>query len=156
MKKLLVIATTAVLLCLGIEPASAEDDLFDTKAAAEYLEKGLVQLRTKHVDEAISAFEESVAIAPEAEAYYYLGYAYYLKGRSGDSESRKLSIESFDKAYELDPGFTPTKYKPAETPAPLENPLEKKAEPQSPPAEKPVIEASQPAPAEQVAQDVKP
>jgi tetratricopeptide (TPR) repeat protein len=154
MKKLLVIALAAVVLCLSVQLAVAEEDLFDTKAAAEYLEKGLVQLRTKHVDEAISAFEESVAIAPEAEAYYYLGYAYYLKGRSGDGESRKLSIESFEKAYELDAGFTPTKYQPAET---MGNPLQIKAEPQSPPADsKPFMEAKPPIAPEQVAQDSKP
>ncbi len=92
---------------LGVQFATAQEELFDTKAAGEYLEKGLVQLRTKHVEAAIDALEESVAIAPEAEAYYYLGYAYYLKGRSGDTESGKLSIESFEKAYELDPAFTP-------------------------------------------------
>ena len=154
MNKLLVIAIAAVLLCIGVQFAGAEDDLFDTKAASESLEKGLVQLRTKHVEEAISALEESVAIAPEAEAYYYLGYAYYLKGRSGDSESRKLAIESFEKAYDLDPGFTPTKFKPAEALAPSEPPLEKKAEPQ--PASKPVLEANAPASTEQVAQDRKP
>lgn len=153
MKKLLVISFAAALLGLGAQFSIAEEELFDAKAAGEYLEKGLVQLRTKHVDAAISALEESVAIAPEAEAYYYLGYAYYLKGRSGDTESRKLSIESFEKAYELDPGFTPTKFKPAEAAIPAEKGLGGKTEPE---ANKPLVEAEGSAPTGQIAQHQKP
>ncbi len=95
----------------------AEEELFDTKAAAEHIEKGIAQLKAKNFDAAIAEFEESASISPEAEAYYYLGYAYYLKGRSGDGESRKLSRENFEKAYEIDPSFSPTRYKPPE-PAP--------------------------------------
>ncbi len=109
MRKLLVVAVACILLFVGVQLSSAEDELFDTKAAGEYLEKGLVQLRTRNIEAAIASLEESVAIAPAAEAYYYLGYAYYLKGRSGDSESRKQSMENFEKAYELDPGFSPNR-----------------------------------------------
>lgn len=116
MRKVLVISIACALL-LGAQFSAAEEDLFDSKAAVESLEKGLVQIRTKNIDAAIESLEESVSIAPLAEAYYYLGYAYYLKGRSGDSESRKLSIESFEKAYDLDPSFSPNRYKPTEADA---------------------------------------
>jgi tetratricopeptide (TPR) repeat protein len=154
MNKLLVV-TMVILLCLGVQFAAAEDDLFDTKAAAEYLEKGLAQLRTKNVEEAISALEESVAIAPQAEAYYYLGYAYYLKGRSGDGESRKLSIESFEKAYDLEPGFTPTRFKPAEAMPPSASPELKKEDTEAQTAPAATDAKEEPASTE-VAQDRKP
>jgi tetratricopeptide (TPR) repeat protein len=95
--------------------SDAAEELFDTKAAADLLEKGISHLKTRNIDAAVNALEESVSIAPEAEAYYYLGYAYYMKGRTtGDNESRKKSIESFEKAYELDPDFTPSRYKPSD------------------------------------------
>ncbi|MGE5172805.1 MAG: hypothetical protein ACM3MD_03140 [Betaproteobacteria bacterium] len=104
-------------ILLGLAPlmGHAEEELFDTKAAAEHIEKGIAQLKAKSFDAAIVEFEESASISPEAEPYYYLGYAYYLKGRSGeDGESRKLSRENFEKAYEIDPNYSPTRYKPAE------------------------------------------
>ncbi len=107
----------AILVGLAPLIGNAEEELFDTKAASEHIEKGITHLKEKNFDAAIAEFEESASISPEAEAYYYLGYAYYLKGRSGDVESRKLSRENFEKAYEIDPNFSPTRYKPPE-PAP--------------------------------------
>ena len=109
-----------VTILLGLTPLAgqAEEELFDTRAAAQHIEQGIALLKTKNIDAAINEFEESASISPEAEAYYYLGYAHYLKGRSGDGESRKLSRENFEKAYEIDPNFTPARSLPAE-PAPL-------------------------------------
>lgn len=102
----------------GINSASfAEEELFDTKTAGAHLEKGIAQIRAKNYTAAVNELEESVSIYPDAESFYYLGYAYYMKGRAGDSESRKSSIENFDKAYELDPNFTPNKYKPEQASA---------------------------------------
>jgi tetratricopeptide (TPR) repeat protein len=129
--------------------AATEEELFDTKAAAASLEKGISYLKAKNLDAAVDALEESVSIAPEAEAYYYLGYAYYMKGRKGDNESRKKSIESFEKAYELDPTFTPSRYKPADNPAP--RPEQKQPVPQDPMTpttvpSKPTPETTQPSP----------
>jgi tetratricopeptide (TPR) repeat protein len=92
----------------------AADELFDTKTAVEHLEKGIAHLKAKQYDAAIDELEESASIYPEAEAFYYLGYAYYMKGRKGNGESRKKAMENFEQAYEIDPNFTPTKYKPAE------------------------------------------
>jgi tetratricopeptide (TPR) repeat protein len=122
-------------LCVGsVPPAYSADELFDTKAAAQHIEKGIEHLKTKKYDAAIKEFEESVTIAPDAEAYYYLGYAYYLKGKTGDGESRKRSRENFDKAYELDPNFTPSKLKLVEPAKP--EPREQKSEvPAAPKAE---------------------
>src|SRR5208337_471840 len=114
-----------LFLALGLAPltAHAADDLFDSKAATEHIQKGIALLKAKNFDAAIAEFDESASIAPEAEAYYYLGYAYYLKSRKGDEESRRLSLENFQKAYEIEPNFTPIRYKPAlPSPAPGQQP----------------------------------
>lgn len=110
-----VIVVLSTLLLTGIISTShAEEELFDTKTATVHLEKGLEYLKAKKLDAAISEFEESALIYPDAEAFYYLGYAYYMKGKNQDGENREKAIENFEKAYEINPGFTPTKYKPAE------------------------------------------
>jgi len=101
--------------------ANAEEELFDTKTAEKHIEQGIAYLKANNYDAAINEFEESTAVLPDAESFYYLGYAYYMKGRKQDGESRKKSMENFEKAYELDPNFTPTRFKPAE-PVPAEVP----------------------------------
>jgi len=109
-----------VMVVIAIAPAGwaaeKEEPLFDTKAAAAGLEKGLSLVKSKKYDAAIAAFEEAAATSPdvEAEAYYYAGYAYYLKSKSGDEDSRQKSVEFFDRAYEINPNFSPNKFKPAE------------------------------------------
>ena len=111
----------------------AEEELFDTKTAEKHIEKGIAHLKAKNYDAAITEFEESSEIVPEAESYYYLGYAYYMKGRTkDDSESRKRSMENFEKAYEIDPNFTPTRFKPAE-PAPAAAQAQNDVAPESSP-----------------------
>ncbi len=114
MRRTIVILLVSAVVLAGIQFAYAEEELFDTKAAAAHVEKGITHLKEKTYDAAIKELEEAVTINPDAEAYYYLGYAYYEKGRKGDAESRKKLVECFDKAYELDPGFTPSRFKPAE------------------------------------------
>lgn len=108
-----------VMMVTAITPAgwaAEEEPLFDTKAAAAGLEKGLGLVKAKKFDAAIQAFEEAAATSPdvEAEAYYYTGYAYYLKSRAGDEDSRQKSVEYFERAYEINPNFSPNKFKPAE------------------------------------------
>jgi tetratricopeptide (TPR) repeat protein len=94
--------------------AAAEEELFDTKAAAAHMEKGVHLLKAKKIDAAIQEFEEAVAAAPEAEAYYLLGYAYYVKSKTGDEDALQKSIENFDMTYQINPNFSPSKFKPAE------------------------------------------
>ncbi len=116
MRRILVILAVTMVLVAGI-PAlvpAAEEELFDTKAAAVHLEKGIAHLKNGKYEAAIKELEDAADINPDAEAYYYLGYAYYMKGRKGDAESRKRSRECFDKAYELNPAFTPGRFKPAD------------------------------------------
>ena len=123
MRRAMVILLASAVVLAGVQLAYAGEELFDTKAAAAHTEKGIAHLKEKKYDAAINELEESVTINPDAEGYYYLGYAYYMKGRKGDAENRKKSVESFDKAYELNPGFTPSRFKPAEE-------VETKEEPQ--------------------------
>jgi tetratricopeptide (TPR) repeat protein len=106
-----------IMVSMVAAPAFPADELFDTAAASKHIERGISFLKAKDFDAAIKEFDESVTIAPEAEAYYYLGYAYYMKGRKIGGESRRMSRDSFEKAYEIDPNFTPTRYQPPE-PAP--------------------------------------
>jgi tetratricopeptide (TPR) repeat protein len=107
-----------VMMVTAIAPAgwAADEPLFDTKAAAAGLEKGLALVKAKKFDAAVAAFEEAAATSPdvEAEAYYYAGYAYYLKSKTGDEDSRQKSVEFFDRVYEINPNFSPNKFKPVE------------------------------------------
>jgi tetratricopeptide (TPR) repeat protein len=139
------------VLTLAVAPAlrAAEEELFDTKGAAASLEKGISLLKAKKYDAAIAVFEEAAATSPdvEAEAYYYAGYAYYLKGKAGDEESRQKAIEYFDTVYELNPNFSPNKFKPAE---PLPGPAARQGGDVTPAAAAPAgtlaIPQAQPAP----------
>lgn len=148
------------LICLSLaftgmhRVSVAEEELFDTEAATVYLEKGISFLKAKNYKAAVNEFEEAVSIAPDAENYYYLGYTYYLIGRSGDSESRKKSIECFDKAYELNPNFTPSRYATAET-MPAKAP-QRESEMQQPAAVTPASPQPPAAEAEQPAKSVSP
>ena len=106
------------MISMAAAPAFPADELFDTAAASKHTEQGISFLKAKNFDAAIREFDKSAVIAPEAEAYYYLGYAYYMKGKNVDGDSRKKSLENFGKAYEIDPNFSPSRYKPSE-PAPM-------------------------------------
>jgi tetratricopeptide (TPR) repeat protein len=121
-KQVIVIAVV-MLLCILPGLGHAADELFDTEAATTLAQKGIEDLRAGRYDAAIEAFEESVNINPEAPAFYYLGYAYYMKGKKSNGENRVKAMENFDKAYELDPNFTPmnisTDEPAAEAPAPV-------------------------------------
>jgi tetratricopeptide (TPR) repeat protein len=142
MKKIIFLVMVLTVFTFQTGLSAAEEDVFDTKAASALYEKGLNHLNNKKLDEAVTAFEDSLSIAPDARTYYFLGYAYYLKGKSGDDESRKKSIESFEQAYELDPSFTPTKCEHAGKiePAKPEQEIPK-------PEQKPLPEANTPTPA---------
>jgi len=107
-----------VMLLFIVSPALsiAEEELFDSKAASAGLEKGMKLIKAKKYDAAVEAFEDAAATSPtiEAEALYYAGYACYLKSRTGDEDARQRSIEFFEQAYEIDPNFSPNKFKPTE------------------------------------------
>ena len=130
MKKIsLLMVFLVALLGAAAFPAHADDaDLFDAKAAAQHIEKGIADIQAKNFDAAIEEFEAAADANPDAEAYYYLGYAYYLKARAGDKESWSKSRENFDQAYEINPNFTPTKLKSEEpVPAPQAGQAEQSA-----------------------------
>lgn len=110
-----VLVLTLLSVAAPFAPA-AEEELFDTKGAAAALEKGLKLIRQKNYDAAVEALEDAAATSPEieAEALYYAGYACYLKGRAGDEDARQRSVEFFDRAYEINPNFSPNKVRPAD------------------------------------------
>lgn len=110
---IMMLLITAIITEMQIVSYAA-DELFDAKTAAQHMAKGIAHLKAKQYDAAIDELSESASVYPEAEAFYYLGYAYYMKGRKGDGESRKNAMENFEQAYELDPNFTPTRYQPEE------------------------------------------
>lgn len=104
------------LLALIISPSAtyAAEELFDTKAAEVHIEKGIKGLKAGRYDSAVQEFEAASEIQPDADVFYYLGYAYYMKGKDGDEESRKKAMENFEKAYEINPNYTPSGFKPEE------------------------------------------
>jgi tetratricopeptide (TPR) repeat protein len=116
MRKIFIAIVVSVIVLAAFHLAGAEEDLFDTAAATAHIDKGMTDLKNKDYDSAIKELEEAVSIDPDAEAYYYLGYAYYMKGKTGDEASRKKSLEAFEKVYELDPSFTPSGPSLTETP----------------------------------------
>lgn len=113
-KKKAIIFVAVMMLCILPGLGHAADELFDTAEATALTNKGITELMLGHYNAAIEALEESVGIDPQAPAFYYLGYAYYMKSKKGDDESRTNAMENFDKAYQLDPNFTPIKIKPEE------------------------------------------
>ena len=136
MRTIIVSALLSAAVLAGGAPqqARAAEELFDTKAASAHIEKGISHLKSKNYDAAIKEFEESASVSPDAEPYYYLGYAYYMKAKkTNNPESRKKSMENFAKAYELNPNFTPSRFKPEATPAEAEA-KQKKAHPAEPDA----------------------
>ena len=122
MKKASILFVALILFMITNPPiGSAQQELFDTKASTQHLDKGISYLNAKNFDAAIREFEASADINPDAVAYYYLGYAYYLKSRTSDGENRNKSRENFERAYEIDPNFSPSRIKPVtqpEQPAP--------------------------------------
>jgi tetratricopeptide (TPR) repeat protein len=136
MRTIIVSALLSAAVLAGGAPqqARAAEELFDTKNAAAHIEKGINHLKSKNYDAAIKEFEESASVSPDAEPYYYLGYAYYMKAKkTNNPESRKKSMENFAKAFELNPNFTPSRFKPEATPLEAEA-KQKKAEPAEPDA----------------------
>src|SRR5271169_4578631 len=115
MKKASVLLVALISLMMTyVALGYAKEELFDTKAATQHLNQGIAYLNAKKFDAAIREFETSVDINPDAEAYYYLGYAYYLKGRTSKGDYRSKSRENFERAYEINPNFSPSRFKPTE------------------------------------------
>jgi tetratricopeptide (TPR) repeat protein len=122
MKPILLVAVIALLVMVPLL-GQAEEELFDTRAANQHIDQGIAYLKVKNFDAAVREFEASADINPDAEAYYYLGYTYYLKGRTSNGESRSKSRENFERAYEIDPNFSPSRFKPTEqVPAQVKQP----------------------------------
>ncbi len=122
LKRIAVLLMALFILGSGAAVSAAEE-LFDTETAKVHRDNAMEFLRQRKYDAAIKELEEATLYNPNAEAYYYLGYAYYLKGKNeGDGESREKSREYFDRAYELNPNFSPMALAPADMPPPEQEP----------------------------------
>lgn len=109
MKRLLAVLAVAVITLFLSIPASAQEELFDTKAAEEHFKKGLELYFQKEYSVAAEEFKEAVNINPNAaKSYYFLGYSYYKLGMMKDAN------EAFDQGYQVDPYYSPI---PPEAPA---------------------------------------
>jgi len=93
-RNILVHAATAGMAILLLSSfVLAQDDSF---------QKGLSAYMKGDYSSAVTYFKEHVARVPDAEAYYFLGYASYELGLTKDAE------DYFREAYLIDPNFTPT------------------------------------------------
>ncbi|MDA8098744.1 MAG: hypothetical protein M0042_03880 [Nitrospiraceae bacterium] len=149
MRKMMAGALVVMMLACAFPAFAADEELFDTKAAASSIEKGKKLLSQKKYDAAIEAFEDAISAAPDAESYYLLGYAYYIKGKAGDEASRQKAREYFEEVYNINPNFSPSKFRvPEVMAAPGSQPAAGSATPASiAPAGKLEIPPAAPAPA---------
>jgi len=100
-------------ILMGSTSVSA-GELFDTEKAKQHFNVGLDLYFKMNYENAIREFQEAAQIDPEnANAYYFMGYAYYKL------KDMKKAMEVFDQAYEVDAKYSPMKNAPAD-----ENPPE--------------------------------
>ncbi len=74
------------------------------------IDAGLAAFKKRRFSKAEAEFQKAVAADPSsAAANFYLGYTYYkiAEPRRRDSAGKQKALEYFDKAFELDPSFTP-------------------------------------------------
>ena len=101
--------TFIVIGWLGLQNSSAQE-FFDVQASDEHFNQGLTRYFQKDYAGAIEEFSEAIKINPDnPKAYYFIGYSHYKQG-----EFSKAS-EAFEKAYELDTGYSPVRQPPSAT-----------------------------------------
>ncbi len=102
MKRLLTVLSAVIITLFLSTAISAQEELFDTKAAEEHFKKGLELYFQKEYSVAAKEFKETVNINPNAaKGYYFLGYSFYKLGMMKDAN------EAFDQGYQLDPYYSP-------------------------------------------------
>jgi tetratricopeptide (TPR) repeat protein len=97
-------AVASVCLAIGVQPVRAQVTPSPHQQAENFYQAGLAQVRSGHVDEAISAFKNGLALEPQdARLLDATGAAYSLKGDLG--AARQYFVDSL----RLDPDSVPTK-----------------------------------------------
>ena len=79
-------------------------------ASAPTIDAGLAAFKKRHFAKAEAEFKKAVEADPSsAAANFYLGYTYYkiAEPHKRNSAGKQKALEYFDKAYQLDPSFTP-------------------------------------------------
>ncbi len=94
------------------EPAAAvkSADLPATGAGQASIDAGLVAFKKRRFSKAEIEFRKALEADPaSAAANFYLGYTYYkiAEPQRRNSAGKQKALELFDKAFELDPAFTP-------------------------------------------------
>ena len=86
---------------LGLSSVSAQE-LFDVKSSNEQFSRGVNLYYQDNYQESLTAFEEAVRINPDnAEAFYFIGYAYYKEGKFSKAS------DAFKTAYDLNHEYSP-------------------------------------------------
>ncbi len=100
----LVTAAASLCLALGMQPAHAQITPSPHQQAEDLYQAGLAQVRSSHVDEAISAFKNALALEPQdARLLDATGAVYSLKG---DLDSAR---QYFVDSLRIDPNSESTK-----------------------------------------------
>ena len=79
-------------------------------AAQANIDAGLAAFKKRRFAKAEAEFQKAVASDPSsAAANFYLGYTYYkiAEPTRRNTPNKQKALEYFDKAFELDPSFTP-------------------------------------------------
>jgi tetratricopeptide (TPR) repeat protein len=103
--------TMSLLLCgtFALAGVAHGADAYD--AAAEHRAAGLTAYWQLHFHEAQGHFQAAVDADPEnAAGFFYLGYTVYkiAEPKRPNDPGKHQAADLFARAYELDPGFTPT------------------------------------------------
>ena len=69
----------------------------DPKNPTLYFNKGILYEKSENFDEAVSAYEESIAIKPTFDAMYNLAALFFNKGAEIKSEADKLTLAEYNK-----------------------------------------------------------
>ncbi|MCE5300684.1 MAG: tetratricopeptide repeat protein [Spirochaetia bacterium] len=71
--------------------------------AKQYMDYGVKYIQAKQFDNAIKYLNQSIKLGATADAYYYLGVAYYYKG------NKASALRNFQYAMKLNPSHTQAK-----------------------------------------------
>jgi tetratricopeptide (TPR) repeat protein len=81
-----------------------------TGAGQSSIDAGLAAFKKRRFSRAEAEFQKAVDADPSsAAANFYLGYTYYkiAEPHRRNSPGKQKALEYFDKAFQLDPSFTP-------------------------------------------------
>lgn len=92
------------------DPAAASSTAAPTGAGQANIDAGLAAFKKRRFSKAEGEFRKALEADPSsAAANFYLGYTYYkiAEPQRRNSAGKQKALELFDKAFELDPAFTP-------------------------------------------------